>query len=236
MDIIGIDVAKAKFDAALLAGERVRQSTFSNTEAGFEAFLGWLMRHRIDPSQPLHACLEATGNWGLDLADFLYAHGVQISIVNPARIKAYGASELVRNKTDRLPTPTSRLVGAPRRRSSDRPVLPCASTSSLDTAQRAFTGTARTGSTLRCPQGCSRPGGQPSEGGLCLTRRGSVDCCSRCVARRADRRGARRSTAPDRRRSDLEQKLYSPPKHHRLWRRLGRHLAVGTSQHCRIHA
>ena len=102
MDIIGIDVAKAKFDAALLAGERVRQSTFSNTEAGFEAFLGWLMRHRIDPSQPLHACLEATGNWGLDLADFLYAHGVQISIVNPARIKAYGASELVRNKTDRL--------------------------------------------------------------------------------------------------------------------------------------
>ncbi|WP_159718919.1 IS110 family transposase [Geminicoccus flavidas] len=123
--------SKAKFDAALLVGERVRQSTFSNTEAGFEQFLGWLMRHRADPSKPLHACMEATGNWGLDLAGFLYAHDVQISIVNPARIKAYGASELVRNKTDRLPTSTSRLVEDPGRRSSDRPVLPCASTSGL---------------------------------------------------------------------------------------------------------
>jgi transposase len=102
MDIVGIDIAKARFDAALLAGERVRPSAFSNTEAGFEQFLAWLMRHRADPSRPLRACLEATGNWGLDLADFLHTHGVQVSIVNPARIKAYGASELARNKTDRL--------------------------------------------------------------------------------------------------------------------------------------
>jgi hypothetical protein len=44
------------------------------------------MRHCADPSKPLHACMEATGNWGLDLADFLYAREVQISIVNPVRI------------------------------------------------------------------------------------------------------------------------------------------------------
>jgi transposase len=46
--------------------------------------------------------MEATGNWGLDLAAFLHGHGVRVSIVNPARIKAYGESELARNKTDKL--------------------------------------------------------------------------------------------------------------------------------------
>jgi len=102
MDIVGIDISKAKFDAALLLGERVRHAVFSNTEAGFQQLLAWLAKHRPDPTVPLHACLEATGNWGLELADFLHAQGVRVSIVNPARIKAYGDSELARNKTDKL--------------------------------------------------------------------------------------------------------------------------------------
>ena len=45
MDIVGIDIAKAKFDAALLIGQRVRHAAFSNTEAGFEQFLTWLAKH-----------------------------------------------------------------------------------------------------------------------------------------------------------------------------------------------
>jgi len=102
MDIVGIDISKAKFDAALLIGERVRHGAFSNTQAGFDQFLAWLARHRPDPAAPLHACMEATGNWGLDLAAFLHGRGMRVSVVNPARIKAYGASELARNKTDRL--------------------------------------------------------------------------------------------------------------------------------------
>jgi len=110
MDIVGIDISveprgspdKAKFDAALLLGERVRHAVFSNTEAGFQQLLAWLAKHRPDPAAPMHACMEATGNWGLELADFLHAQGVRVSIVNPARIKAYGESELARNKTDKL--------------------------------------------------------------------------------------------------------------------------------------
>jgi transposase len=102
MNIVGIDIAKGKFDAALLVGERVRQAAFINSEAGFQQFLAWLATYRSETGLPLHACLEATGNWGLDLADALHAAGVRVSVVNPARIKAYGASELARNKTDRL--------------------------------------------------------------------------------------------------------------------------------------
>ena len=88
MDIVGIDISKAKFDAALLLGERVRHAAFSNTEAGFEQCLAWLAKHRSDPDAPLHACLEATGNWGLELADALHDRGIRVSVVNPARIKA----------------------------------------------------------------------------------------------------------------------------------------------------
>ena len=102
MDIVGIDISKATFDAALLVGGRVRHAAFSNTEAGFEQVLTWLTKQRPDATAPVHACMEATGNWGLDLATFLHGRGVQVSVVNPARIKAYGDSELARNKTDRL--------------------------------------------------------------------------------------------------------------------------------------
>jgi len=102
MDIIGIDISKAKFDIALLTGERTRHAVFSNTEAGFRQLLAWIVKRRSDPDAPLHACMEATGNWGLDLADFLHGHGVRVSIVNPTRISAFGQSELARNKTDKL--------------------------------------------------------------------------------------------------------------------------------------
>ncbi len=102
MDIVGIDISKATFDAALLLGKRVRHAAFSNTEAGFAQLLAWLARHRPNPVASLHACMEATGNWGLELANFLHARQVRVSVVNPARIKAYGDSELARNKTDRL--------------------------------------------------------------------------------------------------------------------------------------
>lgn len=102
MDILGIDVAKAKFDVHLGTGQQGRHAIFANTEAGFAELQAWLVRYRADPAAGLHACMEATGNWALDLGAFLHAQGVTVSIVNPARIKAFGGAELVRNKTDKL--------------------------------------------------------------------------------------------------------------------------------------
>ena len=102
MDILGIDISKRRFDVALLLGERSRQAVFLNTEAGFQELLAWLAKHRPSPGAPLHACMEATGNWGLDVAEVLHGAGVRVSIVNPSRVKAHGQSELARNKTDKL--------------------------------------------------------------------------------------------------------------------------------------
>ena len=102
MEYLGLDIAKASFDAHLLTPTGKHHGHFDNTQAGFEHLAAWLGRWRSGPDQPLHACMEATGNWGLDVAAFLYGQGEKVSIVNPRQIKAFGESELSRNKTDKL--------------------------------------------------------------------------------------------------------------------------------------
>jgi len=101
MDYLGLDIAKASFDAHLIIGTRKQSVSLPNTETGFRLLAAWLARHR-SAEAGLHACMEATGNWGLDLAAFLHAAGITVSIVNPRQIKSFGDCELSRNKTDKL--------------------------------------------------------------------------------------------------------------------------------------
>jgi len=96
--IIGIDVAKKKFDVALLLGEKTLSSAFKNTPEGFTMFQRWLERHEVER---VHACMEATGTYGEDLATYLHSAGHMVSVVNPAKIKGFAQSELARTKTDK---------------------------------------------------------------------------------------------------------------------------------------
>jgi len=99
MRILGLDIAKATFEAALLNSRNtVHRESFANTPKGFGQLRTWLKRHGRGP---VHACMEATGRYGEALALFLRDQGHTVSVVNPARIKAYGQSQLKRNKTDR---------------------------------------------------------------------------------------------------------------------------------------
>jgi transposase len=59
----------------------------------------WLAKQGV---QKVHACLEATGSYGDDLAVYLHEAGHIVSIVNPARIKGFAQSELIRTKTDKV--------------------------------------------------------------------------------------------------------------------------------------
>ena len=95
---LGIDIAKQKFDAVLLVGTSKRHKVFDNDDSGFAAVLAWLG----EDAGGLHACMEATGGLGDDLALFLHEQGITVSIVNPLRIKAFGQSEMVRTKTDKV--------------------------------------------------------------------------------------------------------------------------------------
>lgn len=95
---IGVDIAKAKFDAAVLRDAGYRERRFDNTTVGFEQFLGWLQRQQASHGV---VCLEATGAYSEALALFLHRAGVSVALINPAAPKAFGAAELSRTKTDR---------------------------------------------------------------------------------------------------------------------------------------
>lgn len=102
---LGVDIAKAKFDCSLRRPDgKFRAKVCQNTAAGFQALLDWLKVLGIAPEDlhTLHVCMEATGIYWEALAEFLANRGATVSVINPAQIKAYGASRLVRTKTDRV--------------------------------------------------------------------------------------------------------------------------------------
>ena len=99
VSVLGIDIAKQKFDAALLVDGKTKHKTCKNSAEGFEALSLWLEKQGI---VKVHACLEATGNYGEDLRIYLHEAGHIVSIVNPARIKGFAQSEMIRTKTDKL--------------------------------------------------------------------------------------------------------------------------------------
>jgi len=96
--VLGIDVAKETLDIALSDGVHLNHGQFSNDQKGHEQLEQWV-RKQTDSS--VHVCLEATGQYGDAVAEYLFAQGFPVSVVNPARIKHYGNSKLRRNKTDK---------------------------------------------------------------------------------------------------------------------------------------
>lgn len=95
---LGIDVSKAWLDVLLLReGLPVEKGHFDNSQQGFRQLQHFLKKRKV---KTLHACLEATGYYGAEVALFLHEAGYVVSVVNPARIKAYAESQLIRTKTD----------------------------------------------------------------------------------------------------------------------------------------
>ena len=94
---LGIDVAKATLAASLLQSERSNHGTFDNTPAGFKKLDSWLKKRRV---KQVHVCLEATGRYSEGVAEHLHAAGHTVSVINPARLKAFGQATLTRTKTD----------------------------------------------------------------------------------------------------------------------------------------
>lgn len=100
MNHLGIDLSKAYFDAMLqkACGTQIH-ARFDNSKAGFSELAKWLVDHEVCE---VHACMEATNVYWEELADYLYGLGYTVSVVNPARIKGFGMSQMQRNKTDKV--------------------------------------------------------------------------------------------------------------------------------------
>ena len=97
---LGIDVAKAKLDCALrLPDGKLRSKVVENNFKGFKVLTEWLEKHG---ATTVHVCMEATGIYWEAVAEYLATQGMTVSVVNPAQIKAFGASKMVRTKTDKV--------------------------------------------------------------------------------------------------------------------------------------
>jgi transposase len=97
--VLGIDIAKRKFDVALLINGKLKHKVFTNNQEGLKMLVSWLHKQNIDH---VHVCLEASSTYGDELATFMHNAGHTVSIVNPARIKGFARSELLRTKNDKV--------------------------------------------------------------------------------------------------------------------------------------
>ena len=118
---LGVDISKDSFHLELLVNEKLRHRKFANRTEGFAELCVWLAKHK---TTQVHACLEATGAYGEDLALYLHQQGHTVSIVNPVQIKAFGQSELLRNKDDRPDAGLIRRYCEERRREAWTPPAP----------------------------------------------------------------------------------------------------------------
>jgi transposase len=95
----GIDVSARELSVAVRCGTEDREAvtTFRNNAAGHKALLAYLLRG----NGRARVCLEASGNYSLDLAVTLQAHRqVEVSVVNPRRARRFAESLGERSKTD----------------------------------------------------------------------------------------------------------------------------------------
>ena len=97
--ILGVDIAKKKFDVTLLINGKLKHKVFTNDEEGFEELELWLKKQGANH---VHVCLEASSTYGDELAAYMHDAGHSVSIVNPARIKGFAQSELMRTKNDKV--------------------------------------------------------------------------------------------------------------------------------------
>lgn len=102
MYYLGIDVSKATLDVCLIDAQGVLmgEKQVENQIAGFKIIQGLLTERTSN--EPVAICMEATGIYSDAAALYFYNAEYEVSIVNPARIKAYANSQLQRNKTDRV--------------------------------------------------------------------------------------------------------------------------------------
>lgn len=99
MNVIGIDISKATFDAYLITEDQTYFGDFNNDKKGFRTFRNWLKKRNTSTGW---ACMEATGRYGDELAEYLFEANYKVSVVNPARTRRYFESKLIRTTTDRI--------------------------------------------------------------------------------------------------------------------------------------
>ena len=113
MKYLGIDVAKAKLDCALLDPQagKIKHKVVSNDALGYTHLAEWLSKQGVAFAE-LHAVLEATGVYHEQAALWLVDVGATVSIANPAQVKDFAHGLAVRTKTDGIDSVVLARYGA----------------------------------------------------------------------------------------------------------------------------
>lgn len=93
--VIGIDIAKQTFDAALGVSGSIK--TFANDDAGFDTLLANLAGQAVDL-----IVMEATGGLESNLACALQAAGFAVAVINPRQARDFAKAMGYLAKTDRI--------------------------------------------------------------------------------------------------------------------------------------
>ena len=104
MAVIGIDISKQKFDCLWLRDVRslkVKTKVFANRPTGFAELIDWCCAQTGETVEQLQVFLEATGVYHEPLALYLHDRGVQVFVLNPARVREYARSLGIQGKTDK---------------------------------------------------------------------------------------------------------------------------------------
>lgn len=100
MWVLGIDVSQKELVVRFQnEGQEFREGTFVNQSKGFKKLKKWLKP--VNPAD-IRVCMEATNVYWEEIAEYLHQEGLQVSVVNPMRIKGFAQSQLKRNKTDKV--------------------------------------------------------------------------------------------------------------------------------------
>jgi transposase len=98
---IGIDIAKAKFDFAVVNGATVAlRGQGANTEEGIRTWLQKLETHGIPKSTP--CVLESTGIYHVPVSLMLRDSGYTVNCINPIITKTYQRASVRGSKTDTI--------------------------------------------------------------------------------------------------------------------------------------
>lgn len=95
---VGIDVGCEELWVSV---EGLKPRKFEHTSKGIRLLHAWCQKKGMET--PIHFCMESTGVYSLSLATSLQEkYQAVVSIVNPARIAAFGQVQMKRSKTDQI--------------------------------------------------------------------------------------------------------------------------------------
>jgi transposase len=94
----GVDVSLKTLSVSAITGSATWRETVPNDAAGHRTLIARLRRM----GKEVFVALEATGNYGLDLAVALHTAGIEVMVINPRAVTQFAKALLQRSKTDRV--------------------------------------------------------------------------------------------------------------------------------------